>query len=139
MYLALFFMAFVGATLIPLSSEASLTGTLSLGYNPYLCIIVASLGNCCGAGFNYICGRKGVTWIVYNLFKFDKKKINKYNKKFLAHNYLFLLASWLPFVGDPITVYLGIVRTPFAKFALYVFGARTIRYIVVYLLYNMAV
>lgn len=139
MYFGLFIVSFVAATLVPFSSEASLTGALSLGYNPLFCIIVASLGNCSGAAFNYICGRRGVIWIVKKIFKFDEAKIAKYRDKFAAHSYLFLLSSWLPIVGDPITVYLGIVRTPFWKFALFVFGTRILRYIVVYIIYRMAV
>lgn len=146
MYITLFSLSFLGATLIPFSSEGTLTLALSLGFNPLFCIIVASLGNCCGVSFNYIFGRrysknatKGENWVIKKIFKFDDEKITKYHKKFQTHSILFLLTSWLPIVGDPITAYLGIKRFPFAKFAIYIFSLRILRYIGIYLIYKMAV
>jgi membrane protein YqaA with SNARE-associated domain len=39
-----------------------------------------------------------------------------------------LLASWLPFVGDPLTVVAGTARIRLLWFILIVFGLRIIRY-----------
>jgi membrane protein YqaA with SNARE-associated domain len=136
MYLALFWMSLLGATIVPFSSEAALTGCLALGYDPFLCLLVASLGNCAGATLNYVAGRNGIVWIVEKVFKFDKEKKKRYWNKFQTHSYLFLLASWLPIVGDPITVFLGVIKIPFPRFALFVYGTRTLRYYAVYLAYK---
>ena len=51
-YLILFFSAFVSATLFPLGSEALLIYDIKEGYNIYLLVLVATLGNTLGSVFN---------------------------------------------------------------------------------------
>ena len=46
------------------------------------------------------------------------------------HKVWSLLASWLPFVGDPLTVVAGTVRLQFAWFVGIVFSLRILRYAV---------
>lgn len=41
-----------------------------------------------------------------------------------------LLLSWMPFVGDPLTVIAGLLRTPFLTFRMIVAVAKTGRYAV---------
>ncbi len=136
MYISLFFVALLSATMIPMSSEAALVGALALDLDPMKLLIIASLGNCTGVTINYFLGSYGVTYFIEKIFKFDEAKLEKYNKKLEKYNYLFLLASWLPIVGDPITVYLGIVKCNFVKFSLFVYTTRVIRYIVIIVTYQ---
>lgn len=142
MYFTLFSASFLAATLLPFPSEATLLGVIAAGYDPFYCILVASLGNCCGVTLNYVGGRgggDGSTWLVTKVFGFDEKKIDHYRVKFEAHGFLLVLASWLPGIGDPITIYLGISRYPFQKFVVFVYGLRVLRYIVIYLLMELAI
>ena len=138
MYISLFFVSLLSATMIPISSEAALLGALALGYEPVLLLVVASFGNCIGVTINYFLGLYGVTYFIEKVCKFDQAKLDKYHTKFKKYNYLFLLASWLPLIGDPITVYLGIIKCNFAKFSLFVYSMRVIRYIVIILAYQQA-
>ncbi len=137
MYISLFFVSLLSATMIPMSSEAALLGALALGYEPTLLLLVASLGNCFGVTINYFLGLYGVTYFIEKVCKFDQEKLEKYNIKFKKYNYLFLFMSWLPIVGDPITLYLGIIKCNFAKFSLFVYPMRIIRYIVIIYAYEI--
>ena len=63
-YLILFFSAFVSATLFPLGSEALLIYDIKEGYNIYLLVLVATLGNTLGSVVNYYLGLKGEEYLV---------------------------------------------------------------------------
>ena len=135
-YLSLFLVSFLASTIIPLSSEIFFCSAILLGHSPILCLVAASCGNCAGASFNFVLGRLGVNWLIEKVFKFDKSKLDLYERMQAKYVTLFLFVNWLPFIGDPITLYSGIVKVRFSLFALVVFSTRTMRYIVVYLLMN---
>ncbi len=132
-YLSLFFSALLAATLVPLSSEIVFSASILLGYDPVLSIIVASLGNCTGVTINYIIGRSGVNYLL-DKFHFNEEKREYYHQKFIKYDNYLLLAAWMPVIGDPITVYAGIVKTRFMIFASIVYTARILRYIAIYYL-----
>lgn len=136
MYISLFFISLLSATMIPISSEAALLGALALGGDQSTLLLIASLGNCTGVTINYLLGLYGVKYFIDKVFKFDEIKMNKFNAKYKKYNYLFFLASWLPIIGDPITIYLGLVKCNFAKFALFVYTTRILRYVVIIMAYE---
>ena len=137
MYLSLFFISLLSATLIPISSEGALIGALLLNYDPLTLLLVASLGNCSGVTINYFLGKFGVSFFVVKICKFDQAKMDRYQEKFQKYNIFFLLSSWLPIIGDPITVYLGLIKYPFGKYALIVYTTRILRYIAIIYLYYL--
>ena len=128
-YLSLTVFAFLAATIIPVSSEAALAASLALGTNPILALIFATIGNCAGVAFNYWLGWKG-----------EEKLLHKHlQKKSVARAYRItqrwgkwsLLLSWLPVIGDPITILAGILRINFTLFVAVTFPLRFLRYLLV--------
>ena len=74
-YLTLFFVSFISATLFPLGSEALLIYDIKEGYNIYLLLFFATLGNSLGSIVNYYLGLKGEEYLIEkNLIK--EKYIN---------------------------------------------------------------
>ena len=63
-YLILFFSAFISATLFPLGSEALLIYDIKEGYNIYLLLFFATLGNSLGSILNYYLGLKGEEYLI---------------------------------------------------------------------------
>ena len=131
-YLLLLFVCFVSATIVPFSSEIVFASFVWMGHSPAMAILIASIGNCAGVTLNYIIGRFGTRWLIERVFKFDQNRLKEYSAHQEKYGTWILLASWLPVVGDPITLYAGIVRMHFAKFALIAFSTRIARYIVLY-------
>ena len=69
-YLILFLSAFLSATLIPFGSEALLIYDIKEGYNIYLLLFLATLGNSLGSILNYFLGLKGEEFLIRkNLLK----------------------------------------------------------------------
>lgn len=131
-YLLLLVICFVSATIVPFSSELVFASFIWMGYAPAKVILIASLGNCAGVSLNYLLGKYATRWFVERVLKFDQARLKEYSTSQRKYGTWFLLASWLPVIGDPITLYAGIVRIPYVKFAMLAYSTRIIRYIVLY-------
>jgi len=127
-YLVLFGSAFISATLFPLGSEALLIYDIKQGYNIYLLLFFATLGNSLGSVVNYYLGLKGEEYLVHK--KLINEKYIKVSKKFFDKFGAFsLLFSWIPIIGDPITLVAGILKYDFKKFLVLVVIAKFSRYL----------
>ena len=129
-YLVLFFSALISATLFPLGSEALLIYDIKEGYNLYLLIAVATIGNTLGSVINYFLGLKGEEYLISKNF-LKEKYIIKSKYYFDKYGSISLLFSWLPIIGDPITFVAGILKYDFKKFLVLVFIAKLSRYLVI--------
>ena len=105
--IGLFGLCFLASTIIPFPSEATLLFFLHSGdYSPVSVLFVASLGNCLGGSTNYLLGYYGRKIL-------GKKQLLR--SESLVHRFGFwtALISWVPIIGDPLLILLGIYRTPF--------------------------
>ena len=129
-YLTLFAVSFLAATLLPLGSEALLVYNISQYYSLILLWIFATLGNTLGSMLNYWLGLKGEAYLERKgHVSVDKmKKVRGFFSKYGGWT---LLLSWVPIIGDPLTFIAGVLRYNFKYFALIVFVAKGLRYAVV--------
>ncbi len=126
-YLSLTVFAFLAATIIPVSSEAALAATLALGTNPIPALIFATIGNCAGVAFNYWLGWKGEEKLLHK--HLQKKPIARAYRITQRWGKWSLLLSWLPVIGDPLTILAGILRINFTLFVAVTFPLRFFRYL----------
>ena len=134
-FLTLFSVSLLAATLLPLGSEALLLYDLSLGYNPILLILFATLGNTLGSVINYFLGSKGIDFLIKKKYA-NRDKLTNASKTFKKYGAFSLLLSWVPIIGDPITFVAGVMKYEIKMFILIVFIAKGVRYVVVTLLYQ---
>lgn len=127
-YLTLFLSAFISATLFPLGSEALLIYDIKQGYNIYLLLLFATLGNVLGSCVNYYFGLKGEEFLEEKNY-LKKQKLQKYKNFFDKYGSFSLLLSWVPIIGDPLTFIAGILKYDFKKFLLLVTIAKFGRYL----------
>lgn len=132
-YFSLYLSALLAATILPFSSEVVFASSIIMGYDPMLCLVIASLGNCSGVTINYFIGRSGISYLLKKI-NFDENKSEYYHKKFQKYDNYLLLAAWTPILGDPITIYAGVVKVRFLTFTAIVYTGRVARYIVIYFL-----
>ena len=124
----LFASAFLSATLLPGSSEAVLAGLLALGRGDALVLVaVASLGNVLGSCVNWAMGRYLSAYRDRRWFPGGALH-GRAEAWFARHGKWSLLMSWLPVVGDPLTVLAGVLRVGFLPFVLLVAAGKTARY-----------
>ena len=137
-YLYLFLSSFISATLFPMGSEALLLINLNNGLNLYYLLIIATLGNSLGSIVNYWFGLKGEQFLV-NKKILDEKKILKSKYYFDKYGGYSLLLSWVPIIGDPITLIAGVLKYDLKKFIILVVIAKFSRYLFLVLGYYLFV
>ena len=130
-YAGLFLIAFGAATILPLQSELVVVGLLLEGIHPWeIVILVASLGNILGSMVNWLLGRSFAHFQSRRWFPVDQKNMKRAEGWYRQYGRVSLLLSWVPIIGDPLTVAAGILREPLWSFALLVGIAKTGRYLV---------
>ena len=130
-YVGLFLAAFGAATLLPMQSEAVLVGMLlSDQYVVSTLLAVATFGNVLGSALNWILGRSIERFRHKRWFPVSESKLEKAQQSYLRFGRWSLLLSWVPIIGDPLTVVAGVMREPFWSFLLIVTLAKGVRYLV---------
>ncbi|WP_286917222.1 MULTISPECIES: YqaA family protein [Pseudomonas] len=130
-YLGLFLAAFGAATLLPMQSEAVLVGMLlSDRYIISTLLAVAIVGNVLGSVLNWVLGRCVERFRHKRWFPVSEAKLAKAQQSYLRYGHWSLLLSWVPIIGDPLTVVAGVMREPFWRFLLIVTLAKGMRYLV---------
>ena len=129
-YIGLFIASFLGATIIPFSSELVFSLLIIKGYDFNLSLLVATTGNWLGGLSSYFLGRLGKWSTLEKYFRLKKEKIVKFKTNIDKWGSLLAFFCWLPIVGDPIAVGLGFFRTNYILVAIWMFIGKLIRYIV---------
>jgi len=128
---ALFFAAFIAATLLPAQSEAALAALLVSGsHSPVLLVSVATAGNVLGSLTNWILGRFMLHFVGRRWFPFKEPQIERARQRYARIGWVSLFGSWLPIIGDPLTFIAGVMREPLWRFLLVVTLAKGGRYLV---------
>jgi len=138
-YITLFAISFLAATLLPLGSEALLLYDISQNYSLTLLWIFATVGNTLGSMVNYWLGLKGEAYLERK-GHVSVKKMEKARGFFAKYGGWSLLLSWVPIIGDPLTFIAGVLRYDFKWFSLIVFVAKGLRYaVIIFLASNLSV
>ncbi|KJK14775.1 YqaA family protein [Pseudomonas sp. NPDC087612] len=134
-YWALFLSAFGAATLLPLQSEAVLVGLLLREPEALVSLLlIATAGNVLGSIVNWLLGRGIEHLRDKRWFPFKSEQLAKAQQRYQRYGQWSLLLSWMPVIGDPLTLIAGIMREPFWRFLVLVTLAKAGRYLVLALL-----
>lgn len=129
---SLFVTAFAAATILPVQSEALLATLLLLSdIPPLFLVIVGSAGNTLGACVNWWLGGYVETFKTRKWFPVSEKALEKAQGQYARYGRWLLLFSWVPIVGDPITVAAGVMKEKLWVFVVLVGFSKTVRYIAV--------
>ncbi|MFG0380647.1 YqaA family protein [Pseudomonas sp. zbq_18] len=131
LYLGLFLSAFGAASLLPLQSEAVLVGLLLQGDQPVASLLlVASVGNVLGSVLNAALGRGIERFHGRRWFPVSDQRLAWAKTRYRRYGRWTLLLSWMPVIGDPLTLVAGVMREPWWSFLLLVTLAKSARYLV---------
>jgi len=134
-YLSLFAISFLAATILPFSSELTLAGLIATSnYDNLLLLIVASFGNTLGSVVNWALGFYSRNLTTKKWFPFKEVQIEKSSKWFNKLGKWSLLFAWVPIIGDPLTLVAGLLRVRLFDFFILVAIGKVSRYLVVFYL-----
>ena len=132
-YLSLFIISFLAATILPFSSELTLAGLIATSsYDNLLLLMIASLGNILGSVVNWILGFYSRNFSKKKWFPFKDQQIEKSTSWFNRFGKWSLLFAWVPIIGDPLTVAAGLLRVKFVEFLTFVAIGKAGRYFLIY-------
>lgn len=127
----LFAAAFLAATILPAQSELLLAGLLIAGrHPPGTLVAVATAGNVLGSVVNWILGRYFAHYRNARWFPVSARALERAEQRFARHGPWVLLLSWVPIIGDPLTVLAGVLGMPLGRFVAIVTLAKLARYLV---------
>lgn len=130
----MFASAFTSATLLPGSSEVLLTGLLlaegaALARETAVPLVaVATLGNSLGSLVNWVLGRFFSRYRDRKWFPVNEDEFARAEAWYGRWGIWSLTLSWMPIIGDPITLIAGVMRTGFLPFIVIVVAAKAARY-----------
>lgn len=127
-YIGLFIVAFLAATILPLSSELVLTALLLNGLSPELLVIVATVGNVLGSLTNYGLGYWASKTVIQKWLRMTESEFVRAEDRFKKYGIVALLFAWIPIIGDPLTVMAGILRIRLLWFLILVTLGKCLRY-----------
>lgn len=128
----LFLSALLSATILPGTSEAALALVLANGTAAIAsAVAVATLGNTMGSVFNWIIGRFFASYHDHPRFPIEREKFERYSRIYRRWGLWTLILSWLPFIGDPLTIIAGVMRAPLLPVVVIVALAKLGRYLAV--------
>ena len=131
-YVAMFVSAFVSATLLPFASETVLVAELRNGLGSTAALVTtATVGNVAGSTVNWWMGCSLQRFEGRRWFPFKPGDIQRATERFRGRGAWILLLSWLPVIGDPLTLVAGVLRVPLATFVTLVTIGKAARYIVI--------
>ena len=134
-YLYLFAVSFLAATILPFSSELTLAGLITTSnYDNSLLLIVASFGNVLGSVVNWTLGFYSRNLTTKNWFPFKDNQIENSSKWFRKFGKWSLLFAWVPIIGDPLTLVAGLLRVKFLEFLILVMIGKISRYMMIFYL-----
>jgi membrane protein YqaA with SNARE-associated domain len=134
-YLSLFTISFLAATILPLSSELMLASLIvTSNYDSLLLLVVASFGNVLGSVFNWVLGFYSRNLTTKKWFPFKDEQIERSSRWFNKFGRWSLLFAWVPIIGDPLTLVAGLLRVKFIEFIIIVTIGKFSRYFLIYYL-----
>jgi len=131
-YVGLFLAALAAGSILPVPSEAALVAHILTSDDPvWIAVAVATVGNVSGSVINWFLGRgierlHGTRW-----FPASEASIARAGRWYHKYGRWSLLLSFVPIIGDPLTIVAGVMKEQLKFFLVVVAIAKLGRYVVV--------
>lgn len=130
-YLLMFFVAFISATILPAQSEAVLVALIADGdHSPWGLVATATAGNSLGSATNWLIGIFAQKFMHTRWFPVTEARLHKAEAWYHKYGRWSLLLSWMPIIGDALTVAAGVLKEPFWSFFSITCTAKLLRYVI---------
>ena len=129
-YIGMFIAAFWAGTILPFCSEAVLLACIGLGLAPVLSILFTTAGNSLGGITCYWIGYLGKMEWIEKYMRISHKQLERANHFIYRRGYWMAFFSFVPIIGGPILVALGLMKAPVPSVAVSMTLGKLLRYII---------
>ena len=126
-YLNLFVLSFLASTILFFGLEALVVALIYQGFCPFYVVMLATAGNFLGSCTTYYLGLKGRP-VLERYLSPPPEKLEKSERLFNKYGLYTLLFTWVPGIGDVITMVAGLMQLSFRTFSVPVFLGKFGRY-----------
>ncbi|MCB1446738.1 MAG: DedA family protein [Rhizobiaceae bacterium] len=131
LYLGLFATSMAAGSFLPLPSEAAFVALVVASDLAFWgLLLTATVGNVAGSAINWLLGLGASRFEGRKWFPVSGESLAKARGWYHRYGRWSLLMSWVPIIGDPLTVAAGLMREPLWSFLLIVSVAKFVRYAV---------
>ena len=109
-YSGLFIGAYLAGTILPFSSDIFLISVMALGTNPWICLLVTTVGNWLGLMTTYLLGWLGKWVWLERWFKVKRERLYEQKKIIDRYGLWIAVFTWIPVVGIAGLVALGFYK-----------------------------
>ncbi|MCE9499382.1 MAG: VTT domain-containing protein [Leptospira sp.] len=128
----LFFISFLAGSILPFPSEAFLLFLQNKNlFSDFTILLTATAGNTIGAIINYYLGKGGSLFILKKFYRMERVELERAALRFTKYGHFAAFFSFIPFIGDPLTVAAGAIGYPVLRFIPLVFSGKLIRYMLI--------
>jgi membrane protein YqaA with SNARE-associated domain len=128
-YFGLFLASFIAATVLPLSSEIVFSVLIVNNYDLATCLVIATLGNWIGGMSSYALGWLAKWSFIEKYLRIKKERIQIFKIKIENWGSFIAFFCWLPIIGDPLAVGLGVFKANIIKVSIWMLIGKMIRYL----------
>ena len=136
-YLGLFLGSFLASTVVPFSADALIIGMLVVSGRPWLCFLLATIGNWLGGMTSFAIGWIGKWEWIEKWFRVKPETLEKQKRAIDRYGVWLALLAWVPFIGDVIAIALGFYRTRPLMTAILLLIGKFARFLVWNLVYGL--
>lgn len=127
-YAGMFIAAFLAGSVLPFSSEVVMAALQLAGLSALQLVIWGTLGNTLGSCFNYWLGHLGNMHLIQKYVRVHTDRLEKSQRFVSKYGPAMGLLSWVPVLGEVITVALGLMRANFWWTLLAIVAGKALRY-----------
>lgn len=127
--LGLFATCLAAGSVVPMPSEPAFVALLlTSDIAPWMVLTAATTGNVAGSAINWLIGLGAGRFEGRRWFPVSAPALERARHWYHRYGRWSLLMSWVPVIGDPLTIAAGVMREPFWSFLLIVSVAKLCRY-----------
>lgn len=126
----MFIAGFLSGSILPFSSEVVLVALLAGGSNVWGLLVWGTVGNSLGSYVNYLIGTLGKEAWITKYTGVSPDKLQRGMRYVHQYGAWAGLLSWVPVIGELITVAMGYLRTPQWASVLTIVTGKFVRYLI---------
>ena len=126
-YLGFFIASFLAATLLPFSSEIMAVLMVTRGFEASGLVLTGTAGGYLGSLVNYFMAKYGGKLAFNRFFHVDPGRLERVQRGYAKWGTPLLFFSWLPVMGEAITVAGGLLGIPLPIYSFWVLLGRAVR------------